>query len=87
MVYDGTMKTRVTLDGDVAQVAKRIATQRGVTMKQVVNEALRTVLRDTGNPPMLTPFRTHPCHMGLQPGISLDNIQELLSQIEGEDAR
>jgi len=81
------MGTRVTLDDDVAELARRIAGQRGLTMKQVVNEALRTGLRNMGDPPKLTRFRVRPHHAGLQPGITLDNIQELLSQIEGDDSR
>jgi hypothetical protein len=81
------MRTTLTLDDDVAELARKIARDRGLAMKQIVNEALRTGLRDMGSPPKLTRYRTRPYHMGLQPGISLDNIQELLSQIEGEDSR
>jgi hypothetical protein len=33
------------------------------------------------------PFRTKPHKMGLKAGRNLDNIQELLAQIEGEDFR
>ena len=81
------MRMTLTLYDDVAELARQIANQRGLPMKQVINEALRTGLRAMENPPKLTPYRTHARHMGLQPGISLDNIQELLSQLEGEDAR
>ena len=81
------MRTTLTLDDDVAEQARKIADDRGVPMKQIVNEALRAALRDMGKPRRLPPYRTRPHRMGLRPGISLDNIQELLAQVEGEDAR
>jgi len=81
------MRTTLTLDDDVAERARKIADDRGVALKQVVNEALRAGLREMGKPRRLTPYRTRPHRMGLRPGISLDNIQELLAQVQGEDAR
>lgn len=81
------MRTTLTLDKDVAERARRIAADRGLAFKQVVNEALRAGLREMDEPKRLKPYRTRPYHMGLRPGISLDNIQELIAQVEGEDAR
>jgi hypothetical protein len=52
----------------------------------VINEALRAGLRGTATPDVV-PFRTKPHKMGLKPGRNLDNIQELLAQVEGEDFR
>ena len=37
--------------------------------------------------PFKTVIRTNPHAMGLKPGRNMDNIQELLAQIEGEDSR
>ncbi len=56
-------------------------------MKQVVNDALRSGLRDLTREPGLIPYKTDAHAMGLQAGISLDNIQELLAQVEGEQVR
>lgn len=81
------MRTTLTLDDDVAELARKIAGDRGMPMKQVMNEALRAGLRDLSSPVKLTPYHTRSYDMGLRPGLSLDNIQELLTQIEGEDAR
>lgn len=81
------MRTTLTLDNDVVDLARKIAKNRGMAMKQVVNAALRTGLRDLKEPPKLPPFKTKSFHMGLRPGISLDNISELIAQVEGEDWR
>jgi hypothetical protein len=35
--------------------------------------------------PKQKPYRMKPRDMSLKPGFSIDNIQELLSHIEGED--
>lgn len=81
------MRITLTLDDDVAEWVRKIASDRGLPMKQVVNAALRVGLRDLNKPRRLKPYRQKTYRMGLRPGLSLDNIQELLSQIEGEDAR
>jgi len=53
----------------------------------VINEALRTGLNHLEKPTKRRPYRTKPHAMGLRKGYSLDNIQELLAQAEGEDFR
>ncbi len=81
------MRTTLTLDTDVAQRAKALSAKTGRTFKEIVNRALRTGLHDAELPSALKPYRTRPHHMGLQPGVSLDNVQDLLSRLDGEDAR
>jgi hypothetical protein len=53
----------------------------------VINEALRAGLKEVEKPAMQRPYQTEAHPMGLRQGRNLDNIQELLAQIEGEDAR
>jgi hypothetical protein len=53
----------------------------------VVNEALRAGLEHVEQPAKRLPYKTEPRAMGLRSGRNLDNIQELLAQIEGEDSR
>lgn len=81
------MKTTISLDEDVLQKARAVAARLGKSFQAVINETLRESLADVENPPLKRPYQTTPRPMGLKPGRNLDNIQELLSEIEGEDAR
>jgi plasmid stability protein len=81
------MRTTLNLDDDVLDKAKTVAAKFHKPFRQVVNEALRTGLQAVEGPPLTRPYRTRPHKMGLKAGRNLDNIQALLSQIEGEDHR
>jgi len=81
------MRTTLTLDEDVAQRAKAAVVKLHRPFKQVVNQALRAGLDRMEKPAVGKPYRTKPRPMGLRKGHSLDNIQELLAHLEGEDAR
>ena len=81
------MRTTLTLDEDVAQRAKAAVARLHRPFKQVVNQALRAGLDGLEKPSAGKPYRTKPRGMGLRKGHNLDNIQELLSRLEGEDAR
>ena len=81
------MRTTLTLDEDVLDKARAVAGQLRVPLKTVVNEALRVGLREVEKPAQQRRYRTKPRAMGLRKGYSLDNIQELLAQAEGEDFR
>jgi hypothetical protein len=78
------MRTTITLDRDVAQAARAATARLKRPFKQVVNEAMRIGL-DQMNSVKAKPFRTKPFNTKLRPGISLDNIGELLAQVDGED--
>ena len=80
------MRTTLTLDQDVAQRVKSVTRHSGRPLKQVINEALRVGLDQLAES-RSKPYRTKARNMGLREGIQLDNVQELLSQIDGEDAR
>ena len=80
------MRTTLTLDDDILAAARTAAAKAGRTLKDVVNEALRAGLASSGRPsPRRYMTRGHP--MGLQPGYSLDNIQELLGRLDEEERR
>lgn len=81
------MRTTLTLDKDVAERAKKVVAKLGKPFKQVVNEALRLGLQQIEHPPKTKPYRYKPHNMGLRPGLNLDNIQEVIAQIEGDEAR
>ncbi len=81
------MRTTLNLDDDVLDRARAAAAELHVPFRQVINEALRAGLQSVEEPGKSRPYRTNPHKLGLQPGRNLDNIQELLAQIEGEDHR
>jgi Bacterial antitoxin of type II TA system, VapB len=82
-----TMRTTITIDDDVLEHARTLAAKLRTPFKTVINEALRFGLDHVERPTEPKPYKTSPHGMGLKSGRNLDNIQELLSQIEGEDAR
>jgi hypothetical protein len=81
------MRTTITLDDDVLDKAKSVAAKFRKPFRQVINEALRTGLQAVEAPSRSRPYKTWPHKMGLKAGRNLDNIQALMSQIEGEDHR
>lgn len=81
------MRTTLTIENDVLERARAISAKLGTPFKTVINEALRAGLDQVEKPARRRPYKTTPRAMGLKAGRNLDNIQELLAQIEGEDSR
>lgn len=77
------MRTTLTLDDDVEAKLRSEAKRTGRPFKEVVNDALRSSLLRRGQGSS-TPFRVEPRDLGeLRPGVSLDNIGDLLESLEG----
>jgi hypothetical protein len=81
------MRTTLTIDDDVLDQARVVAEKLRTPFRRVVNEAIRAGLQTVAEPARTKPYHTRPRKLGLKAGRSLDNIQELLAQIEGEDHR
>jgi hypothetical protein len=81
------MRTTLSLDEDVLQKARNVATRMRVPFKTVVNEALRVGLGEVEKPAKQRRYKTVPHDMGLRGGFNLDNVQEVLAQAEGESSR
>ena len=81
------MRTTLSLDDDVIDRARAVAEKLGVPFRAVVNRALRLGLDEVQKPAVRRPYRTTPHDMGLREGFSLDNVQELVARVEGEDWR
>jgi Ribbon-helix-helix protein, copG family len=78
------MRTTLTLDDDVAAQLERMRCARDVSLKELVNEALRRGLRGMSAPPKKGKgFPTQTFHMG-KPLIGIDNVAEALAHLEGE---
>jgi len=79
------MRTTLTLDDDVAVQVERLRRERGSSLKEVVNEALRRGLSDViSKPEARKRFRTRGFD-GLTLLMPIDNIAEVLAVAEGED--
>ena len=79
------MRTTLTLDDDVAAVLERLRKSRDVSLKELVNEALRRGLKDmSSRPKRRERLRTRSVAFGELRIASLDNIGEALAIAEGE---
>ena len=81
------MRTTLSIDDDVMERARAVAAKLSTPFKTIVNEALRAGLDHVEQPMKQRRYETKPVKMGLRNGRNIDNIQELLAQIEGEDSR
>lgn len=80
------MRTTLTLDDDVAARLNQLVRKRDQPLKVVVNEALRAGLATIDKPEAKRrPFRTKGFDLGPSLVGSLDNVEEVLSRVEGED--
>jgi hypothetical protein len=79
------MRTTLTIEDDVAVQLERLRRSRDVSLKDLVNEALRLGLREmSARPKKREPFRTQPIE-GVRPLLdNVDNVAEALAYAEGE---
>jgi hypothetical protein len=76
------MRTTLTIDDDVAVQLERVRRSRDVSLKELINDALRRGLRDLGaKTKPKNPFRTRAVDVG---AVLIDNIAEVLAIAEGE---
>ena len=79
------MRTTLTLDEDVAVLLEKVRKARGLSLKTVVNIALRTGLRELTTPDRRRRrFRTNRAELGRCLIGSLDDIAGALAIGEGE---
>ena len=81
------MRTTITLDEDVVDKTKKLASKLHKPFRVVINDVLRLGLEQAEKPIKKRRYRTHGHAMGLREGYNLDNIQELIAHVEGEDSR
>lgn len=84
LAYHQHMRTTLTLDDDVAAKLKTEARRSGRSFRETVNEMLRRGLSTRRNRFSKEPFRVVTRDLGtLLPGLTLDNVADLLEQVEG----
>jgi hypothetical protein len=78
------MRTTLTLDDDVAAELKTEAQRAGRPFREIVNEMLRRGLENRRATAQRQAFKVRARDLGnLKPGLSLDNIAELIEHVEG----
>ena len=73
------MRTTVTLEPDVDAQLRRIARERGVPFKTVLNEAIRAGL--SGGRGQAAPYRMPARPMGVRPGVDLDRAGRMAGEL------
>lgn len=76
------MRTTLTLDKDVVMQLRREMRRSGATLKAAVNHFLRRGLA-TAEKPQQKRFVVCARPLGLPPGLSYDNVAELIEALEG----
>jgi hypothetical protein len=80
------MRTTLTLDADVAERLASEARRTGRSLKSVVNEAIRVGLGLSGKQPKAPRFHVEPHAFGLRPGIDPDRLNQLVDELDGDEA-
>lgn len=82
------MRTTVNLDEDIAAKLRAEARKHGKSFQKALNDALRRALLEQGPGARRRRFRVKARSLGkLRPGVSLDDIADLLIRVEGEHRR
>ncbi len=74
------VRTTVTLDPDTAALIRRRMSERGISFKQALNEAIRAGAGDN----RAAPFRTATAALGV-PVVNLDRALQLAAELEDEE--
>lgn len=78
------MRTTLTLDHDAAAKLKAEQRRAGQSFREIVNEALRRGLASQRVTAKRRSFKITPRDLGdVKPGLSLDNVAELIERVEG----
>ena len=81
------IKTTVTLDEDVLERLKRESRARGISLRETLNELLRTALVAKANRGPRRAFRVKAYHTGYRSGLPHDNPAALIEHAEGPEHR
>lgn len=76
------MRTTLSLDDDVSKLLEKEVRRSGASFKEVVNRLLRLGLMATKQPARKS-FVVTPRKLGLPPGLSYDNVGQILEELEG----
>lgn len=80
------MRTTLTLDDDIADKLKRLAEQRRVPFRRVVNELLRRALSGQGPPRRPEPFQVETFTSAFRPGVDPSKLNQRSDELEARRA-
>lgn len=78
------MRTTLTLDADVARLIRARMASRKSSLKDVVNEAVRSGL-EGGRPSKSARFTVEPHSFGFRAGIDPDKLGQMVDELETEE--
>jgi hypothetical protein len=81
------VRTTLTLDDDVAEKLRRLAQQRRVPFKRVVNELLRRALSGQDRRRRTEPFRMDTFRSAFRAGVDPGKLNQLSDELEAQRAR
>lgn len=76
------MRTTIDLDPDVDARLRALARRRGVPLRVVINEALRT---STHPAAAATPYALPTRRLGIKPGVDVDKALTLAGDLEDQE--
>ena len=79
------MRTTVTIDDHIARELKQEVRRTGVSFKETLNSVISEGLNARRKPVKPKAFVIKARNLGLPPGLSYDNIGELLEALEGPE--
>jgi hypothetical protein len=78
------IRTTVTLDEDIFTRLKQASVAKGISFKEMLNEAVRSGLTSMSLRNASTTYTIKPESLGRPAVASLDNIGEVIASLEGE---
>jgi hypothetical protein len=82
-----SIRTTVSLDEDVLERVREVSKQRGTSFKETLNGLIREGLISAQSKPDRSAFRIVPSPVGLRPGLSYDDVEQLIEYGEGASHR
>jgi RNase adaptor protein for sRNA GlmZ degradation len=79
------MRTTLTLDPDVAMKIKKRMAEEKLTLKETVNQTLRSGFKTVAKQKKTAPFKVIPHSFGFKPGIDQNKLSQLLDQLDAEE--
>ena len=80
------MRTTLSLDEDVAELLKKDMRRSGLTLRETVNDLLRRSLMASVSKTKKA-FVATPLALGLPPGLSYENVEDLIEALDGRARR
>ena len=82
--YHAVMRTTVTLEAETERLLRQAMTERGMSFKAALNDAIRRGLADIVGEDE-APFVVHASDLGLRPGFDPGRLNALADELEADE--